>query len=258
MAKSELFDLKGKRALVTGGSGGLGFAIAEGFARHGADVVIIGRDIDRLDQATASLKKHGRGVWGFEFDLNKVEDIDELFGHAVKAAGDIDILINCAGLNLRGPAEKISLEVWEQVIRINLTAVFVLCQAFAKQRIGSDDSAGKIINIASLASRAARPTIAPYTASKGAILMLTRALAVEWAKYNISVNAIGPGYFVTEMTRPLKEDPAFNDQVIQKTPMNRWGLPEDLVGTAVYLASSASNFVTGQIVYVDGGWLAEL
>jgi gluconate 5-dehydrogenase len=252
-----LFRLDNKRALVTGGSRGLGLGIATGLAEHGADIVLVARGEKRLVKAKKALEETGRRIWTFSFDLHKLKEIPEFFSRVSKKVGGVDILINNAGVNLRGSAEKVSLEDWQEIIELNLTSVFVLSQAFARERISSGKP-GKIINIGSLSCEVSRPSLAAYTASKGGVRQLTKALAVEWAKYKINVNAIGPGYFATEMTKPLTENPEFDKWVKKKTPLGRWGRPEDLVGTAVFLASASSDFVTGQILYVDGGWLANL
>lgn len=257
MANS-LFQLKGKKVLITGGSRGLGLGIAKGLAHHGADVALAAREKDQLDSAYHQIESYGGGaVWTFPINLDQPDGISDFFHDVVNVTGGIDILVNCAAVNRRAPAEEISLETWNGVISINLTAIFLLSQAFCRHRKESERP-GKIINIGSLHCQAARPSNAPYTASKGGLLMLTKALAVEWAKYHINVNAIGPGYFLTEMTEQLKEDKKFNEWVLANTPLGRWGQPEELVGTAVFLASEASDFITGQIIYVDGGWLAGL
>ncbi|MFA5864428.1 MAG: SDR family oxidoreductase [Phycisphaerae bacterium] len=254
----ELFSLKGKTALVTGGSKGLGFALAKGLAEHGANVVIIARDANALQEAKTKIESSSQSQCRiFSFDLHDTSHIDIFFSEVVREAGPVDILVNCAGINKRGYAEEISPAVWQEVLQINLTATFALSQAFCRHR-KSINIGGKIINIGSLMCQAARPSVAPYTVSKGGVLMLTKALAVEWAKYNINVNAIGPGYFDTEMTKQLQADEKFNNWVLSNTPLGRWGDPNDLVGVLVFLASHASDFVTGQIIYVDGGWLASL
>ena len=253
----DLFSLEGKTALITGGNRGLGLGIAKGFAQAGADVVLIARTEDQLRDAAAQIEALGRRAWAFPFDLGDTDGIAALFERACADAGGVDILLNAAGIQRRGPAEELSLADWQKVLDINLTSFFAMSQAFARHCIAAGKR-GKIINIASLTSEAARPTIAPYTAAKGGVKQLTKALAVDWAKYGINVNGIGPGYFDTEMTRPLVENPDFDKWVKSKTPMDRWGQPEDLVGAAVFLASAASDFVTGQTLYVDGGWLANL
>jgi len=255
---SELFNLSEKMALVTGGSRGIGLAVAKGLAEHGADVAIVARTEKQLQEA----KKHiqastERRVWTFPFDLANTKAIERLFEDIVAETNGVDILVNCAGMTARAPAEEVELSNWHQVMEVNLSAVFVMSQAFCRHRKQAGKG-GRIINIGSLLCQRARATNAPYTSSKGGLLMLTKSLAVEWAKYRINVNAIGPGYITTELTKPLWSDKEFDRWVLSKTPLGRWGQPEDLVGTAVFLASSASDFISGQIVYVDGGWLAML
>ena len=253
----ELFSLDNKIALVTGGNRGLGLGIAKGFADAGADVALMARNEDQLKAAAGQIEATGRRVWRFSCDLAQTDKIAGAFEDVCAATGGVDILLNAAGITRRAPAEDFSLEDWNAVLNVNLTSMFAMSQAFAKHCI-KEGKPGRIINIASLASEAARPTIPAYTAAKGGVKNLTMALAVDWAKYRINVNAIGPGYFVTDLTRPLVENPDFDRWVKEKTPLDRWGQPEDLVGAAVFLASKASDFVTGQTVYVDGGWLANL
>jgi gluconate 5-dehydrogenase len=252
------FSLSGRTALVTGGSRGIGLALAKGLAEHGADVAIVARTEQQLEAAGRRIQADtGKNVWSFPFDLENVESAEDFFESIVAKTKGIDILVNCAGTTIRGPAEDVDRKTWNQVIEVNLTSVFVMSQAFCRHRKQAGKS-GKIINIGSLTCHGARPTTAAYASSKGGLLMLTKTLAVEWAKYNINVNAIGPGYIATELTEPLYTDEDFNRWVLSKTPLARWGQPEDLVGTAVLLASSAGDFITGQIIYVDGGWLALL
>ncbi len=256
--KSELFDLSGKTALVTGGSRGIGFAIAKGLAEHGADVAIVARTQEQLEAAKQQIQTvTKKKVWTFTFDLGNIKGIEALFENIVSETKGIDILANCAGMTIRGPSEDVDLKTWNQVIEINLTSVLVISQAFCRHQRQAE-KAGRIINIGSLTCHGARPTTAAYASSKGGLLMLTKTLAVEWAKYNINVNAIGPGYIATELTKPLLNDDEFNKWVLSKTPLGRWGQPDDLVGTAVLLASKAGDFITGQIINVDGGWLALL
>jgi gluconate 5-dehydrogenase len=255
---SALFSLSGKTALVTGGSRGIGFAVAKGLAEHGAGVAIIARDKKQLEAAREQIEADtDKKVWAFSFDLADTKAIEALFEKIIAETTAIDILVNCAGTTVRAPAEDVDANSWNRVIEVNLTAAFVMSQAFCRHRRRAGKG-GKIINIGSLLCHSARPTNAPYASSKGGLLMLTKSLAVEWAKYNINVNAIGPGYITTELTEPLWSDEDFNKWVLSKTPLARWGQPEDLVGTAVLLASGAGDFITGQIVYVDGGWLALL
>jgi gluconate 5-dehydrogenase len=256
--KSELFSLSGKTALVTGGSRGIGLAVAKGLAEHGADVAIIARTNEQLETAKQQIQTDtNKKVWAFTFDIKNIKGIEGLFESIVSETKGVDILVNCAGTTIRGPSEEVDLKTWNDVIEVNLTSVFVLSQTFCRHRrqVGKT---GRIINIGSLTCHGARPTTAAYASSKGGLLMLTKTLAVEWAKYNINVNAIGPGYIATELTEPLWSDEEFTRWVLSKTPLGRWGQPDDLVGTAVLLASNAGEFITGQIIYVDGGWLALL
>jgi gluconate 5-dehydrogenase len=254
----EFFDLSGKTALVTGGSRGIGLAEAKGLAQHGADVAVVARTKKQLEEAKKQIQTStGSRVWAFPFDLGDTKAIEGLFENVVAETNGIDILVNCAGTTARAPAEEVALDSWNLVIEVNLTAVFAMSQAFCRHR-KQTAKGGKIISIGSLLCHSARATNAPYASSKGGLLMLTKSLAVEWAKYRINVNAIGPGYITTELTKPLWTDKEFDRWVLSKTPLERWGQPEDLVGTAVFLASSASDFITGQIIYVDGGWLAML
>ena len=253
-----LFSLSGKTALVTGGSRGIGLGVAKGLASHGADIVIIARNESQLQAARKQIQECSvNKVWTFSFELGNIKGIENLFENIISETQEIDILVNCAGTTARGAAEDVELETWNRIVEVNMTAVFAVSQAFCRHRkqVGKG---GKIINIGSLMCHGARPTTTAYAASKGGLLMVTRSLAVEWAKYNINVNAIGPGFITTDLTAKLKADKDFNRWVLSRTPIERWGEPEDIAGTAVFLASSASDFVTGQILYVDGGWVAAL
>jgi len=251
----EKFRLDNKVSLVTGGSKGIGFGIAKALAQAGSDIVLVARDKTSLDKARQELAGTGRNIRSYSFDMSNVEGINEMFSDIIKDIGSVDILVNNAGATRRGPAESITTEDWNFVLNLNVTAVFTLCRAFAGDRIKSGKK-GKIINIASLMSETVREDNAPYAASKGAIRQLTKALAVDWAKYKINVNAIGPGFIQTDLTRPLWEDESFDKWLKWKTPQARWGKPEDLGNAAVYLASAASDFVTGHTLYVDGGLLS--
>jgi len=251
----DAFRLDGKRALVTGGSKGIGAGLARGLADAGADIVLMARHQKELEQARSELQDTGREIGISVCDVSKTDDIHDVFSEIVQQEGPIDILVNNAGTTHRAPAHELDLDDWRMVIDVNLTAVFALCQAFAKKRI-SDKQPGKIINIGSLMSSTTRKDNAPYAASKGAVLLLTRALAVDWAAFDIRVNAIGPGFINTPLTEPLVDNPEFNEWVTERCPQGRWGTPGDLAGAAVFLASPASDFVTGEILYVDGGWLA--
>lgn len=249
--------LEGRTALITGASRGLGRAIAAGFAAAGAKLALIGRIRSNLEAVAEELRNSGAVVHCFPYDLSKIDGIPELYEWIAAAAGEVNILINVAGKNFRVPAIDFPLEEWRSILDLNLTAPFVLSQCFARPLI-REGKPGKIVNIASLMTAATRPMIPAYTASKGAIGQLTKALAVEWAEHRINVNAVGPGYFKTELTRPLHQDPAFNKWVLDRTPMKRWGEPGDLVGAVVFMSSSAADFITGQVLYVDGGWLANI
>ncbi|MFQ6034657.1 MAG: glucose 1-dehydrogenase [Sedimentisphaerales bacterium] len=256
--QTDLFNLSGKTALVTGGSRGIGLAVAKGLAEHGANIAIVARTQKQLAEAKQQIQADtGKKVWIFPFDVGNIKGIETLFKNIIAETNGTDILINCAGTIRRAPAEDINLQDFNKVIEVNLTAVLVMSQAFCRHRKQAGKG-GKIINIGSLMCHSARPTTAAYASSKSGVLMLTKSLAVEWAKYNINVNAIGPGYIATELTKPLWTDEDFDRWVLSKTPLGRWGQPGDLIGTAVFLASRASDFITGQIIYVDGGWLAML
>jgi gluconate 5-dehydrogenase len=255
---SQLFDLTGRTALVTGAGRGIGLALARGLARQGANVVLVARTADELQKAKERIESETDSkAWIFPFDLTNLARIERLFEETVREAGGIDILVNGAGTTIREPSEDASLGSFNHVMELNLTAVLLLSQAFCRHR-KEVSKPGRIINIGSLACHAARPTIAAYACSKMGVLGLTRTLAVEWARYHINVNAIGPGYIATDLTAPLQADEEFSQWVLSKTPLGRWGQPEDLVGTAVLLASRAGDFITGQIFYVDGGWTASV
>jgi gluconate 5-dehydrogenase len=248
---STLFSLAGKRALVTGSSQGLGLAIAKALATAGADVVLNGRDEAKLAKVAAALQAEGLKVEAQAFDVTSEESVKTGVSAVLNRLGPIHILVNNAGIQRRHAILDLSLEDWDAVIRMNLTSAFLVAKAVAPQMIS--EGAGKIINICSLMSSLARPTISPYSASKGGLKMLTQSMTVEWARHNIQTNGIGPGYMLTELTAPLSEDPKFDSWIKARTPANRWGKPEELGGAAVFLASEASSFINGQILYVDGG-----
>ncbi len=254
--ENQLFDLSGRRALVTGASRGIGAAIAKGLAQIGADVALLARDKKALETVKSQIQKQtGKKVWTVSLELEAIEKIETGFEEIVKQTGGVDILVNCAGTSRRGNAEDLDFADWQKVLNVNLTAVMKLSQVFCRKR-KQVEQGGKIINIGSLMCHGARPQTMAYTASKSGLLGLTKSLAVEWAKYNINVNAIAPGYIVTDLTAKLKADKDFDAWVLSRTPMARWGNPEDLIGAAIFLASNASNFITGQMLYVDGGWTA--
>ena len=248
------FDLGGKTALVTGSGSGLGFAMARGLAEAGARVVLNGRDLAKLEAAAATLRANGLAIETASFDVADSASVDAGIRELISRVDAIDILINNAGVQHRGPIEEFSDADWRRLMATNLDAPFFLARAVIPAMKAR--RAGKIINIGSLMSRLARPTTVPYQTSKGGIAMLTRGLAVELAPFNIQVNAIAPGFFRTEMNAALTGNPEFSAWVEKRTPAGRWAAPQELAGTAVFLASSASAFVTGQILYVDGGFTA--
>jgi len=252
-----LFELTGRTALITGSVRGIGFSLAEGLGEAGATVIVNGRQPPAVDEAVARLRAKGYQARGAVFDVADEAAVIAAFEAFDKEGVEVDILINNAGIQFRKPMVELELKDWQRVLDTNLTAAFIVGREAAKRMIARGRG-GKIINIASLVSEAARATVAPYTAAKGGIKMLTRSMAAEWAKFDIQANSIGPGYILTEMNTALIENPEFDAWVKASNPAGRWGKPEELVGTAVYLASAASNYVNGQIIYVDGGWLSVL
>ena len=245
------FDLSGKIALVTGAYRGLGFAIAQGLARAGATVVLNGRKRNELNASAAALREQGLKAGGRAFDVTDRAAVRAAVEAIEGEYGRIDILFNNAGIQRRGSFTEFSQEQWDEIIATNLTAPFIVSQAVLPGMIAR--KSGKIVHIASLMSELARPSVVPYTAAKGGVRQLTRGMAVELAPHNIQVNAIAPGYFATEMNRALIDDAEFNAWVCKRTPAGRWGQPDELAGLAVFLASSASNYMTGQLLVIDGG-----
>lgn len=250
------FSLEGRNALVTGSSRGLGRAIAHGLGQAGASLVINGVNADRLAETAEALRAEGLSVRAATFDVTDERAVVEAFDSFDAEGLEIDILVNNAGIQLRKPMVELSAKEWQGVIDTNLTSAFIVGREAAKRMIPR--RRGKIINIGSLMSGLARPTVAPYTAAKGGIKMLTQSMTAEWAEHGIQANAIGPGYMLTDMNEALSSNPQFDAWVKGRTPSRRWGLPEELVGAAVFLASSASDYVNGQIIYVDGGMSAVL
>lgn len=251
-----LFDLTGRLALVTGATSGIGLALARGLAEAGAAVVVNGRDEGRIAAVVEGLGADGLTAHGARFDVTRADDVERGIASIEREIGPIDILVNNAGIQRRAPLLEVDEALWDDVIRTNLTGVFLTAQAVARRMV--ERRRGKIVNLASLTSEVARRTIAPYAAAKGAVKQLTRAMCVEWAASNIQVNAIGPGYFTTPLNVALTSDPAFDAWVKARTPAGRWGDPRELVGAAIFLSSAASDFVNGQVLYVDGGVLASL
>ena len=254
--RKTLFDLTGKVALVTGSGRGLGLGIARGLADHGATVVLNDLDNSKLEKAISTIEQDGGVVRSQTFDVTDQPAVIAGVEATEKEVGPIDILVNNAGIQRRHPLEEFPEDEWRQVIEMNLNSPFIVSKAVVAHMIKRKH--GKIINICSLNSEISRPSIAPYTAAKGGLRMLTKSMALEWAKYNIQTNAIGPGYFDTEMTKPLVDDPEFDAFVRKRTPQGRWGLPDDLAGVAVFLASNASNYVNGQLIFIDGGMLTTI
>ncbi len=252
----ELFDLTGKTALVTGSSRGLGRAMAQGLAAAGAGIILNGSSAERLAQAVAEMRAAGCSVHEACFDVTDEAAVMAAFARLDAEGVAVDILVNNAGIQLRKPLVELATAEWQRVIDTNLTSAFIIGREAAKRMIPRRH--GKIINIGSLTSELARATVAPYTVAKGGIKMLTRAMAAEWAEHGLQANAIGPGYMLTDMNQALVENPTFDAWVKGRTPARRWGKPEELIGAAVFLASSASDYVNGQIIYVDGGMLAVL
>lgn len=253
-----LFDLTGKVAVVTGATHGLGLAMAEGLAQAGAEVVITGHSSqEKIDQAVSALRSQGLTAHGYLFDVTDEAAVNAAVQRIESEVGAIDVLVNNAGLIKRIPMLEMSLDEWESVIRTDLTGVFVMSKPVLQSMINR--GGGKVINICSMMSELGRSTVSAYAAAKGGLKMLTRNMATEFAKHNIQVNGIGPGYFATAQTAPIRtEGHPFNDFILHRTPANRWGNAEDLKGTAVFLSSEASQFVNGQIIYVDGGILATI
>jgi gluconate 5-dehydrogenase len=252
-----IFNLTGKKAVITGATHGLGLAMAEGLAKAGAELIVTDIFQPKLDEAIQYYKDKGYTATGYLFDVTNEAAVIENVAKIEENHGQIDILINNAGIIKRVLAIDMPVEDFRQVVEVDLVGVFIMSKQVAKSMIAR--RSGKIINICSMMSELGRANVSAYAAAKGGLKMLTRSLATEWAQYNIQVNGIGPGYFATSQTEPIRVDGhPFNDFIISRTPAGRWGDPEDLAGTAIFLASEASNFVNGQIVYVDGGILATI
>jgi gluconate 5-dehydrogenase len=260
LASLRLFDLTGQTALITGSSTGIGFALAKGLLGAGATVILNGRSPQRLEQAENMLLSEPgvskASVLKSSFDVTNPDDVKTRIDTLEATHGPIDILINNAGMTFRCELQDFPIEQWHKIMQTNVDSAFYVSRALSKHMIKR--GRGKIINTCSVMSELGRPGTAPYTASKGALKMLTKAMAIDWGKYGLQVNGIGPGYFKTELTEPLVNNETFSNWLISRTPSKRWGNVEDLVGSAVFLASAASNFVNGHILYVDGGVTASL
>jgi gluconate 5-dehydrogenase len=249
------FNLSGRRALITGSSAGIGFALAEALAQAGAHVILNGRTASKVEAAAQALQNQDFSVSTAVFDVTEADPVREAVAQ-IETQGPIDILINNAGMQIRGPLHEYQDEDWHTIMKTNLDSVYFVGQAVAKKMIPR--GRGKIINICSVQSELGRPGIAPYTATKGAVKMLTKGMAIDWGQFGIQVNGIGPGYFKTELNQKLVDDPTFSSWLVGRTPSRRWGDVQDLGGAAVFLASDASRFVNGHILYVDGGVTATL
>lgn len=250
------FQLNGKLALITGSSAGIGFALARALGEAGAHVVINGRNSQKVSVAVQTLKSEGLNVSASVFDVTDAQSVITAVNDIETQLGAIDILVNNAGMQIRGPLHEYKDDDWQTLMRTNLDSVYYVGKTVAQKMIPR--GCGKIINICSVQSELGRPGIAPYTASKGAVKMFTKGMAIDWGPFGIQVNGIGPGYFKTELNQKLVDDPQFSSWLVGRTPSRRWGDVEDLGGAAVFLASDASKFVNGHILYVDGGVTATL
>ncbi len=255
MSILESFQLNGRRALVTGSSGGIGFALARALGQAGAHVVLNGRNADKLQQAAATLQAENLSVSTCAFDVTNAKEVHAAID-GLETLCSIDILVNNAGMQIRGPLHEFVDDDWHTLMKTNLDSVYFVSKAVAQKMIPRGQ--GKIINICSVQSELGRPGIAPYTASKGAVKMLTKGMAIDWGQFGLNVNGLGPGYFKTELTEKLVKDEAFTAWLVGRTPSRRWGDVEELGGAAVFLASEASRFMNGHVLYVDGGVTATL
>lgn len=256
MIDANTFRLDGRLALITGSSGGIGFALARGLGQAGAALVLNGRDEVKLAQAAAALRAEGLTVHERAFDVTQADAVQPAIEAIERELGPIEILVNNAGMTRRSPLQDFPHADWHQIMQTNVDSAFIVGQAVARPMIAR--GRGRIVNICSVQSELGRPGIAPYMASKGALKMLTKAMCVDWARHNIQANGLGPGYFRTEMTQPLVDNVEFTRWLQNRTPSGRWGEVHELAGAAVFLASSAADFVNGQMLYVDGGMSASL
>lgn len=248
------FDLTGRIALITGAGSGIGRGVALALSSAGAEVVVVGRTLEKLEETRQLITELGGKAWLVRADVAQRTQVEDVVAKAVRESGGLHILVNAAGGQLRKPALEVSEEDWDSLMCVNLKAVFFCCQAAA--RVMSAQGGGKIINITSLTAVIGLPYLSVYGASKGGVSQLTKSLAVEWAPMGIHVNAIGPGRIRTPMTEPLFQDDVVRESFLRLIPLRRAGIPEDVAGAVVFLASDASNYITGQTLYVDGGWLS--
>lgn len=251
-----LFDISGQIALVTGSSAGIGLALAKGLAEAGATVVLNGRDHDRLVAAREGLGAIGKGMHLAAFDVTDAAAVEKGVAAIEREVGPISILVNNAGIQRRMPLHQFPEDTWRELMATNLDSVFYVAKAVANAMIPREK--GAIVNICSVQSELGRPSIAPYTASKGAVKMLTKGMAIDWGKHGIRVNGLGPGYFRTELNKALVADETFSKWLTSRTPLGRWGEVDELVGACLFLVSPAASFVTGHVLYVDGGVTATL
>ncbi|MAX26764.1 MAG: gluconate 5-dehydrogenase [Phycisphaeraceae bacterium] len=253
----ELFDLTGKNALVTGGTHGLGMAIAKGLGKAGAQLIINGHTPERMDSAIQQYKDEGLSAKGYLFDVTKEDEVIRYVKKIEDEIGPIDILVNNAGIIKRIPLLEMKVDDYKEVLDVDLVSPFIMAKHIVPGMIKR--GYGKVINLCSMMSELGRSTVGAYAAAKGGLKMLTQNMATEWAKHNIQINGIGPGYFATSQTEPIRVDGhPFNEFILNRTPAGKWGDPDDLMGAAVFLGSKASDFVNGQVIYVDGGILATI
>jgi NAD(P)-dependent dehydrogenase (short-subunit alcohol dehydrogenase family) len=251
----DMFSLTGKTAIVTGASRGIGEAIAKGFAKAGADLILVSRNREALEKVAREIGGVGRKAHPIVADIGVPEDIQRAVDAVLKIFPRIDVLVNNAGISpVLKRADQLVLKEWEEILRVNLTGTFLFCQAVGKVMI--QQGGGKMINMVSVGAVVGFPRQVGYCATKGGILQLTKVLALDWARFNVQVNAIGPSYLETELTQGMRGSKVISENLLQRTPMGRFGKPEEVVGAALYLASDASSYVTGQTLFVDGGWLA--
>ena len=253
MKISELLSIKGKVAVITGASSGLGVTFAEALAEGGANLILAARRIEKLNEVAVQMRKLGVKAMPFQCDVSKQEEVQALVNTTIKNFGKLDIIVNNAGVAAMGPSIEMPVEEWNRVVSVNLTGVFLCARTAAKQMI--KQGSGKVINIASIYGAVGDVfPAAPYYATKGAVINLTRDLAVEWAPFKVNVNAIAPGFFPSEMTEGIFRESRYTEYITKQTPLGRIGKPDDLKGAVLFLASPASDFVTGQTIFVDGGW----